>query len=124
MRVHPLHRLQHHDKTLLEAYQSPLFMQYRRNQPFNKNMLRPCPLLDNPGRLTQMVKKSGAHSTDLTHPEDVASLSQKCVPAAKDWAVVSKEIWDASAGRERSEQKLIKELDEKEAILQKVGKAE
>ena len=23
------------EKTLLEAYQSPLFMQYRRNQPFN-----------------------------------------------------------------------------------------
>ncbi|MEJ1729839.1 radical SAM protein, partial [Escherichia coli] len=28
-----------HDKTLLEAYQSPLFMQYKQNQPFNKNML-------------------------------------------------------------------------------------
>ena len=40
-------------------------------------MLRPCPLLDNPGRLTQMVKKSGAESTDLTHPEDVDALTVK-----------------------------------------------
>ena len=112
------------DKTLLEAFQSPMFMQYRRNQPFNKNMLRPCPLLDNPGRLTQMVKKSGAHSTDLTHPEDVDQLSQKCVPAAKDWAVVSKEIWDANEGRAHSEKKLENELREKEEIRQKVGKAE
>ena len=52
-----------HEKTLLEALRSPLFMQYRRNQPFNHNQLRPCPLLDNPGRLTQMVEKSGAKST-------------------------------------------------------------
>lgn len=29
------------EKTLLECYQSPLFMAYRRNQPFNENMLRP-----------------------------------------------------------------------------------
>ena len=112
------------DKTLLEAYQSPLFMQYRRNQPFNKNMLRPCPLLDNPGRLTQLVKKSGAKSTDLTHPEDVEELSAKCVSAAKAWAAVSKEIWDNSEGRERSEEKLQKELDEKAEIRQRVGKTE
>ena len=87
-------------------------------------MLRPCPLLDNPGRLTQLVKKSGAKSTDLTHPEDVEELSAKCVSAAKAWAAVSKEIWDNSEGRERSEEKLQKELDEKAEIRQKVGKAE
>ena len=45
-----------HKKTLLEALQSPLFMQYRLNQPFNENHLRPCPLLDNPGWLAEMVK--------------------------------------------------------------------
>ena len=37
--------------TLLEALQSPLFMQYHQNQPFNENHLRPCPLLDNPEAL-------------------------------------------------------------------------
>ena len=34
------------EKTLLEAYRSPLFMQYYNNQPFNKNLLKPCPVLD------------------------------------------------------------------------------
>jgi MoaA/NifB/PqqE/SkfB family radical SAM enzyme len=84
------------EKTLLEAYQSPLFMQYRRNQPFNENHLRPCPLLDNPGRLTDMVKKSGAVSTDMTNPEDVEALSAKCKDAAEHWAPVAEELWDAS----------------------------
>ncbi len=36
------------DVSLVEALQSPLFMQYKENQPFNENHLRPCPVLDNP----------------------------------------------------------------------------
>ncbi len=108
------------NKTLLEAYQSPLFMQYRRNQPFNHNMLRPCPLLDNPARLSQMVKKSGAKSTDLAHPENVDSLTAKCVPAAKEWARVSQEIWDHSKARERCLEREQRESEEKKKIAEAV----
>ena len=87
-----------HEKTLLEALQSPLFLQYHKNQPFHQNLLRPCPLLDNPGRLTQMVKKSGAASTDFVQPEDVQELSAKCVDAAEKWAVTAEELWEISRG--------------------------
>ena len=84
------------DKTLLEALQSPLFMAYRNNQPFSENLLRPCPLLDNPGALAKMVHESGAHSTDLQNPEDVDELTAKCVPAAEKWKNVADEIWRCS----------------------------
>ena len=57
------------EKTLLEALQSPLFQGYRKQQPFNKNHLRPCPLLDNPNALKTIVESSEAHSTDLQDPE-------------------------------------------------------
>ena len=87
------------EKTLLEALRSPLFMAYKENQPFNGNHLRPCPLLDNPHRLPQMVKSSGARSTDMESPEDVNSLSAKCVEASSKWAPVADELWKAS-GRE------------------------
>lgn len=87
-----------HDKTLLEAFQSPLFMQYHMNQPFNENHLRPCPLLDNPGRLSDIIHKSGARSTDLMHPEDVDELSGKCVNAAEHWAPAAEKLWGASHG--------------------------
>ena len=109
-----------HNKTLLEAYRSPLFMQYRRNQPFNHNQLRPCPLLDNPGRLSQIVKKSGADSTDLIHPEDVEQLSAKCIDAAKAWAPVAQDLWDNSEGRERADWKAQKEADSKAKTRSKV----
>ena len=67
------------EKSLLECYQSKFFKSYRANQPFNENMLRPCPLLDNPGKLSQMVHETGAVSTDHTHPEDVDELEAKSV---------------------------------------------
>jgi len=108
------------DKTLLEAYRSPLFMEYRRNQPFNHDMLRPCPLLDNPARLAQMVKKSGAKSTDLVHPENVDDLTAKCVPAAKEWAPVAKKIWDNSPAKERCAKREQQIKEEKMKIAQKV----
>jgi len=85
-----------HEKTLLEALRSPLFMAYKDNQPFNENHLRPCPLLDNPEALINIVESSGAYSTDLCDPEDVCELTQKCNNAAKEWAVIADELWNSS----------------------------
>lgn len=84
------------EKTLLEAYQSPLFMGYRHNQPFNKNMLRPCPVLDNPGRLTAIVEESHAKSTDYSDVETAKEYSDKCVEKAALWAPVSERLWTES----------------------------
>lgn len=81
------------EKTLLDALRSPLFMQYRRHQPFNENKLRVCPLLDNPGALAEMVHASGAHSTDLESPEDVDDLTEKCRHCAEQWQPVADKLW-------------------------------
>ena len=43
------------EKTLLQALRSPMLMAYHANQPFNENMLRPCPMLENPQKLRAMV---------------------------------------------------------------------
>lgn len=85
-----------HEKTLLEAYKSPLFMAYHNNQPFNCNHLRPCPLLDNPGALTNVVETSGAKSTDLESPEGVRELSAKCKEAAENWKPTADHLWETS----------------------------
>lgn len=82
--------------SLLDALRSPLFMEYYKNQPFNCNHLRPCPLLDNKGRLADMVKRSGAYSTDMASPEDVDSLTAKCVKAADNWEPVANNLWEKS----------------------------
>jgi len=82
-----------HNCSVLEALQQPLFMEYRARQPFNQNELRPCPMLENPEMLQEMVKNSGAKSTDLQSPESAEHLCGKCQEYAANWKVKADEIW-------------------------------
>ena len=93
------------EKTLLEAYRSLLFMAYRANQPFSSNLLRPCPALDNPGRLTQMVEQSGAKSTDYQNPESAGALCGKCEDTAAKWKPVADRLWTESGHAPEKEEK-------------------
>lgn len=88
--------------TLLEILHQPLFMAYRRNQPFNKNHLRPCPMLENPEILQKMVKETGAKSTDLESPESAEHLCSKCVPYANNWKPYADNIWSETPKIKRS----------------------
>lgn len=81
------------EKTLLEGLKSPMFMAYHDGQPFNDNMLRPCPMLENPEKLRAMVEKTGAHSTDLQSPETAEHLCAKCDAYAACWKPTSEELW-------------------------------
>lgn len=83
-----------HEVSLLDALRQPLFMAYRDGQPFNNNQLRPCPMLENPELLREMVHKTGAKSTDLQSPESVDHLCDKCKDYAENWAGKAEEIWD------------------------------
>ena len=83
-----------HDVSLLEALRSPLFMKYYEGQPFNDNYLKPCPMLENPDKLPQMVAESGAHSTDLVEKETPEQLREKTAPAAAAWAPVADRLWN------------------------------
>lgn len=82
------------EKSIIECLQSPLFKEYYKGQPFNNNMLRPCPMLENPEALRHIVKTSGAKSTNLITPEGVDELCAKCDQYAKNWAPKAKEIWE------------------------------
>ena len=79
--------------TRLEALKSPIFMAYHDGQPFNENMLRPCPMLENPKLLRQMVEKTGAKSTDLQSPETVEHLCAKCDAYAERWTPKAEELF-------------------------------
>jgi MoaA/NifB/PqqE/SkfB family radical SAM enzyme len=84
-----------HEVSLLEALKSPLFMAYHEEQPFNDNMLRPCPMLENPEALRKMVKETGAESTDYQSVESVDHLCDKTTPYANRWKPKAEELWDS-----------------------------
>ncbi|HLR35494.1 MAG TPA: radical SAM protein [Tissierellales bacterium] len=92
------------DVSLLEALQSPLFMQYKGEQPFNDNHLRPCPLLDNPEKLKKMVNESSAYSTQPVDREDVEDLTAKTIDAAKNWEPTAEKLWNQTL--EKKEEKV------------------
>lgn len=83
-----------HDVSLLDALKQPLFREYAAGQPFNKNHLQPCPLLDNPEKLRGMVRRSGARSTQLLDEEDVDSLTAKCEETSAAWAGRAAVLWE------------------------------
>lgn len=84
------------EKTLLEVLQSPLFMAYHDGRPFNENHLRPCPMLENPELLREMIAKTGAHSTDLQSPESAEHLCAKCDLYAMNWKPEADRLWAES----------------------------
>lgn len=81
------------DVSLIEALQSPLFMEYYKQQPWNGNHLRPCPVLDNPQMIKDAVARSGAHSTEMLAPESIDDLVNKTMKVADAWAPVADAIW-------------------------------
>ena len=82
------------DVSLLEALQSPIFKAYQKRQPFNQNQLQPCPLMDNPERIREIIAESNARSTDIISPEKIEELCAKTKPAAEKWAPVAKQLWE------------------------------
>lgn len=83
--------------SLLDALKSPIFMAYHDGQPFNKNMLRPCPMLENPELLRTMVKETDADSTDYESPESVDELCDKCVPYAQNWKPQAEKLYETKS---------------------------
>ncbi len=84
------------EKSILEGLMSPMFMQYRNHQPFNSNHLRPCPMLENPEALEEMVHHTNAHSTDLESPETVEHQVEKCKEYAEKWKPEAENLWKKS----------------------------
>lgn len=82
-----------HEKSLLEVLTSPLFMAYHDGQPFNGNMLRPCPFLENPEKLREIIHETGAKSSNLEGVETVDDLCDRCEAYAKAWRPTADRLW-------------------------------
>ena len=84
-----------HDMPLKECLEQPLFKAYQEEQPFNKNMLRPCPMLENPQYLRSIIERTGAKSTDMLSPESCEHLCSKCDAYAAEWEPSANKLWSA-----------------------------
>ncbi|MGB9813955.1 MAG: radical SAM protein [Thermovenabulum sp.] len=87
--------------SLKEALGSPLMKAYQKRQPFNMNMRRPCPLIDNPEMLKEIVEESGAYSTQLHADETAAEFAEKLKPYAQKWGELADKIWYETHGDQK-----------------------
>lgn len=107
MCIHPLFRGEYQEVSLLDALKQPLFMAYREGQPFNDNLLRPCPMLENPELLQEMVARTGAKSTDLQCPESADHLCGKCEAYTAEWAPIADELWEQEMEKKRKKKEMV-----------------
>lgn len=63
-----------HENTILEILKQPLFMAYHDNQPFNDNMLRPCPMLRT-RRSCSVSSRNPAHIPQTSSPRKHRNIS-------------------------------------------------
>ena len=81
------------EQSLLDCLKQPIFQAYRRRYPWTDNMLRPCPMLENPEVLPQIVHEADAKCTEYVTPEDVDHLCQRTSAYAKSWEQRAEELW-------------------------------
>lgn len=79
---------------LIDILKAPLFSTYREGQPFNKNHLMPCPMLENPYELKKILSKTSANSTDFESKETPEELQAKTIPYAKNWKETANNLWN------------------------------
>ena len=62
---------------------------YQKRQPFNMNNHRPCPLIDNPEMMVEIVEESGAYSTQLNPDETPAEFAEKLCDYSNEWGKIA-----------------------------------
>lgn len=81
------------EQSLLDCLKQPIFQAYRKHYPWNDNMLKPCPMLENPEILPEIVHESDAKCTEYVTPEDVDHLCQRTSVYAKSWEDRAEKLW-------------------------------
>ncbi|HHW03594.1 MAG TPA: radical SAM protein [Thermoanaerobacterales bacterium] len=89
--------------SLQEALGSPLMRAYQKRQPFNQNLRRPCPIIDNPEMLKEIVEESGAYPTQLHADETAAEFAKKLESYADGWANIADRIWEEKHPEQKCE---------------------
>ena len=107
------------DVPLIDALGQPLFLQYQKNQPFNDNQFRPCPILDNAPKIAEMVKASGAKSTEFINPENVDDLCKKTISYGQTWAKRAEPLW--AENMEKKHERELEKQKEKEKKNECIG---
>lgn len=81
-----------YNTTLIDALRSPFLTAFRAEQPFSDNPLRPCPMIDVPESIVEIVSNTSAYSTHFSEPEPPERLVEKTKSNAAKWQPLADEL--------------------------------
>ncbi len=108
------------EKSLIEIMQSPLFSTIRKFQPFNKNLLLPCQIIDQPKVFRYIYRKTKPEITDMDADLLVkdAKLMSDLDEYSRSVHRTMKEVWETVPEFVEKYHKLAKErIEEKKKRL-------
>ncbi|MGQ9629807.1 MAG: radical SAM protein [bacterium] len=81
------------EKSLREVICSPFFQAFRKRRPYNENLLLPCPIIDNPQILRDVVAETGAHPTHDGAETIITELKDHLDWYAREYGAVADRAW-------------------------------
>ncbi len=88
------------ETSLWDAINSNLFRAIRARQPYSKNLLTPCMIIDQPWVLREVVAKSGAHPTHPGADTIITQLKDQLDEYARAYHEIADPAWEEEwAGR-------------------------
>lgn len=92
------------EKSLTEVLRSGFFRDICSRQPYHRNLLRPCMIIDNPWVLRDVVRRHGARPTYPGAESIITDLADYLDDYARRWGQVSDPSWyrEYAQGREQA----------------------
>jgi MoaA/NifB/PqqE/SkfB family radical SAM enzyme len=81
------------DKPLIEILDSNFFRSFRRRQPYNENLMRPCAIIDNPQVLRDVVKENNAYPTHLGAEQIATEFAPFLDKYAEEYGRLADDEW-------------------------------
>jgi len=82
-----------HDHSFVDALKSPYLQQIRANQPFDKNLMRPCQIIDRPEVLRDCVTCTDARSSDGTSDLLLGDIAGDLDRYSRDFGDLANKVW-------------------------------
>ncbi len=83
-----------YEYSLAEALASPFFTEIRQQQPFSYNTLRPCPMIDHPGIMWEIIQNNGARATHRGAEKMFTTFAADINRYAKDVETLMDRVWE------------------------------
>ncbi|MBA7675554.1 PqqA peptide cyclase [subsurface metagenome] len=82
------------EKSLIDVLTSDFFMGFRKRQPYTKNHLRPCCIIDNPYVLRNIVAETGAYPTHDGAESIIGCFAKSLDKYAGDYKEIADKVWE------------------------------